>query len=272
MTLEDDATTNETVDASIGTDEDAGAPVASAPPDADPGAATDSPTTSIEQHAAKAVQKWQGIVDSDLVKMQRGQFDQLNPKTVQLLTKYSELTRPNGAQRSAPTATAEDDDESPSYEEIGRRAAAEQQLSALRSETESQIVADEWAEDVRDFFAEMKGINVEDADWETIDFLNAGKFPRSREGYRAWKRAIRPVLTKYAGAERTVIESDETTEPPASTGVAADKAKAAATKRPPNPSKSQIGIKDVADAARRRNLGQISDKDYLKILYPTEHR
>jgi len=263
MTLEDtNSTTVETVDASpeAGAGTDQTDSPADSPPD---GAAT-------KTAEARAQQKWQSIVDADREKMKRGQFDRMNPKTVELLTEYHGLLgRQSAGTPAASGSTRYQEEESPpSYEEIGRQAIAERKLNEIKQGLEEEIRAEEWAADVKEFFAAMQGVPLTDDDWAAVDFLDAGRFPRTAAGYRAWKNAMIHVSRKYGGVPATIekpaIEGDDA--PAQAVKAAADKAKAASTRRPPNPVLSKTGIKDLGDAARRLRKGELSREEYREVL------
>lgn len=264
MTLEDADTTTTVVSES-----DAGTPA-----DADVSSDEGTPSPSVDTSKTvegRAQQKWQSIVDADIVKMQRGQFDALNPKTVEMLTKYSEMIRPPRATAPAARSTnyqepEEADSDPTSYDAIGRKAVAEQQLKEIAGSVEAQYIADEWAEDVRDLFAALKDVPLSDPDWATVDFLDERTFPRSRAGYRAWRKAATVVSMKYLGRDATADTDTDAEATATATAASKDKAKAATTRRPPNPVMSRLGITGVADAARRFRKGELPREEYLKVL------
>ena len=246
----------------------------------EPGAAsTDDTSGSGEPGSGKAdgreklgeqvQRRLQGVMDENIHRMQTGQFDKMDPKVVELLSAYTDLqrhagdaagvTQPDRGDPFKPSdrTGAPGSGQGPlSDEELGRRTRMQAAYETIRSRVESDVLADNWVEDAQALFAEFHDVAVDPKDFEAVDPLDTRRFPRTREGYRKWRTAATEFRKKYYGSATGEDEGE-------TSAVDADREGAGQTRKPPAPTGSRRGITSLAQAAKLRREGKMSDADYL---------
>ena len=233
-----------------------------------PGTGGSQPTEKLETVAMRRVQ---AMMDQNIALLEQGRTNEMNPKVVQLLARYDELT--TGA---APT---EGDDRggyypsqqpppsrsgTPSkFEELGRQKARDDVITGIRSEVETDIVTELWAEDIRAFFAGHGDSLVSAEDFAPLDFSDKRRFPNTRAGYQAWRQAAKAYIeTKSAGASTDG-------EPGAPEGedaaLAADRAKAQRPGQPNPVSTGGAGV-DALRAAKLAKEGKMTNEQFMEVV------
>lgn len=211
----------------------------------------------------------QAMMDQNMVFLEQGRTDKMNPKIVQLLGRYDELVNRDGSGESG-----SDDDGSRSpylsqrtqpkpskpskFEELGRQKAQDDLVTEMRATVEAELVSEVWADDVRALFARIGKAPLKEDDFAKIDFIDRKRFPMTRAGYQAWRQ----VATKFE--DEVAARSDAGTEEVSS--VDADRAKALGTRRQPSPNSSGSAAVDAFKAAQLRKEGKMTGKEFLEVM------
>lgn len=248
----------DTVDPNASGNPNPGAEQDASPGEGEPGAPAEKP--SGQTVAQVAERNLQGLVDQNLTHLDKGEFGKMNPKVVQLLTKYHEMM--TGSQEKDPQtepfrpaasgyAQPQDTDPNAADAALGRETRSKQMLGEIHETVAQNFMAEEWAEDVKAFMALVGDKEITDEVWATVDFTDPRKFPRTRQGYRTWKtNAMKATAQLLGGAPEKAADPS---------AVDADRAAAGQTNRPPAPKGGTgTGFKNAVEVARAFRSGKIN--------------
>lgn len=241
-------------------------------PDEDPNAG--DPEDNRETLELIASRMVQSTMDQSIAHVEQGQYGNLNPKVIQLLTAYDKTTRPQedtpGAKEDDPYEGLFPSDKPPDrsdpkvspLEEKGRQAMQKEIVGKIKTQVETEVVEGMWADDIRALFAELQGQkNFTEEDWKAIDFTNRRLFPGNRQGYMAWQQAANALRVKVASPAK----GDEDEEGGTS-GLDADRETGGKFKKQPQPASAGAAITDVGKAAERKKAGKLSGSEFMEIV------
>jgi hypothetical protein len=224
-----------------------------------------------------ASRRLQGVVDSSITSIERGEFQNLPPKVVQLLAAYEKVSRPGNPERT-PAKTEDHSDpyatifgtpktppaaDNPDAEmaRIGRETVQKQVVSQIRDEVALEFLRDTWAEDVRALFGDLGNVTgVTDEDFASVDITQKGVFPFSKEGYRKWTQNANILRMKFAG------DGSGTPAEKTNPGLAADKRTAARTRRTPGVTAANPAATDLKTKVQLRREGKMSREEFVKSV------
>jgi hypothetical protein len=236
---------------------------------AEPNPAGDEGTVSLNDLALEKARVLQSTVDQSIVHLERGEFDKLPPKVVQLLSKYEEISRPgNPGAAATPSegdpydgifgrAKPEPTKANSKLEEVGRQKLQADIVAELKGEAEAEFLKQAWSEDVRALFNEIGDMSVTQEDFATVDITDKSKFPFSRAGYQKWLRNAETLRTRLVG------DAGKNEAAAATAKLTADKGKATKTKRTPAVNQAGSAIESLADATKARRSGAMSREDFV---------
>lgn len=205
-------------------------------------------------------------MDQNMALLEQGRTNEMNPKVVELLSKYDELTaggapKPEAGGGYFPSQQPPPDNKPPSrFEELGRKAAREEIVNGIRAEVETEVITELWAEDVRDLFTTHGQSLVTPEDFAPIDFTDKRRFPNTRTGYLAWKKA---ASTFIATANQTPEPGDGGDEEVAA--LAADQRKATSGGQP-NPMTAGGAVLNAQRAAKLHKEGKLDNKQFMEVV------
>ena len=221
-------------------------------------------TDTLENLASKQVQ---ALMDRSQALMSEGRYPELDPKVVQLLTTYDHLTKapdPGASAGSPPPETPGAPPGQPkSYDQLGREAAQKEVLTKIKGQIEADQVRLMWAEDVRSLYAELGKTQVTTEQFASVDFTDQKRFPPNQTGYTVWRTAATALRVQMAGGKGSATGEDEDGN---SSALDADRTKAAAGGKQPNPASSSPALTDITKATERKKAGKLDGKEYLDIV------
>ena len=228
-------------------------------------------TDTLESLASRKVQ---ALMDTSQAYMEQGRYAELDPKVIQLLTNYDRLTQtPNpgvGAEGVAPASGVDPGSSDPnapaqrkSYEQLGREAQSKEVLTKITGQVEAGLVKSMWAEDVRSLYAELGKTQVTTEQFASVDFTDQKRFPPNQTGYTVWRTAATALRVQMAGGKGSATGEDEDGN---SSALDADRTKAAAGGKQPNPASSSPALTDITKATERKKAGKLDGKEYLDIV------
>lgn len=242
---------------------------------------------NLEQIVSRRVQ---GLVDQNLEYLEQGRTNEMNPKIVQLLTKYEQLA---GGAANSGVDTSDDDDDDTFFqtgpkggtkkpnrlEQLGRQALQEKAIGEIESELTTRITARHWAEDVRTLFSEFAQVQIDPKDplVQKVTAIDDRRiYPGTEAGYVAWKRDANELRRKYLYGGTAVAstgEGESGDEDPS--GADADRQKAGQRKRQPDVrggnAPDGVGLEAVKKASADFKAGKIDNTEYLRILNANKH-
>ncbi len=217
----------------------------------------------------RARQHMQGLVDQNQEFLKQGRYGEMDPKLVQMLTTYDQLTRPAAPNSAEPPKTdygpgfgersgSEGDPRTAELAEEGLKSKRRELVGQIAGQVEQDILKENWAEDIKALFAEYGKTGISDEDYESVDPLNRQKFPFNRQGYRAWLTAANAYRVRQIAAGAAATAEGEGEGDNAS-AVDKDRANAKGTKRRPQVKSAGQGAQDLATMAKRRREGRGPD-------------
>ena len=223
-------------------------------------------TETLEKMAMRRVQS---MIDRDVALLEQGRTNEMNPKVIELLTRYDELTSGN-SQEEAPRGgyypsqqpQRSNSPQPTKFEELGRQAARDQLIAGVRNEVETDLVTELWAEDIRALFNELGDSPITPEEFATIDFQDKRRFPNTRAGYQVWRQAASTFRQERAA---DTSDGDAGTEGE-NAAINADRAKANAKPGQPNPTPVGAAAVDVLRAAQLNKEGKMESKAFMEIV------
>ena len=216
-----------------------------------------------------ALRRMQSMVDENINLLEQGRTSEMNPKVVQLLTRYDDLTsgkpQEDGdrggyypSQQPPPSSPAQ-----PSkFEQLGRQAARDQLVTEIRGELEADIITEVWAEDIRALFAELGDSTPTPEEFSAIDFADKRRFPNTRAGFQAWRQAAATFRRERAAASPDGTRTDEG----GSAAINADRTKANTKPGQPNPTTVGDASLDVLRATKLNKDGKLDGKAFMEVV------
>lgn len=223
-------------------------------------------TETLEKMAMRRVQS---MIDRDVALLEQGRTNEMNPKVIELLTRYDELT--SGASREEeprggyyPSQQPPRSDATPpsKFEELGRQAARDQLIAGVRGEVETDLVTELWAEDIRALFNELGKDPITTEEFATIDFQDKRRFPNTRAGYQAWRQAASTFRQERAAG----TSDDDTGTEGENAAINADRDKAQTKPGQPNPTPTGAASVDVLRASQLHKAKKLDDKAFMEIV------
>lgn len=227
--------------------------------DGAPGDSKDTPPVqTLEQRAGQSLQ---GLMDRNTELLKSGRFTEMDPKVVGMLNTYDQLTRPP----ADPAPKAEPDlglsprsgAEDPRTKELaaeGLKSKQRELVGQIAGQVETDILRDNWAEDIKALFAEYGKDGITNEDYASIDPLDRTTFPFSRQGYRTWQTAANAFRVKQIVAKAAADAEGGGGAPQSPEDK--DRAAARGTPRRPQVQSAGKGVTDLKTAAKRRSEGR----------------